>query len=123
MDLLLHLTIPVFLNGLALAVVWGKLTEKVKTHETTINSLTTRLAVSESELSKQRDDFSRLSVALWGIDGQNGLRGHLKELTTKTDELKLEVGNLTSELRDNKLSNRELENKLTQILERIDKGQ
>lgn len=106
-------------NGLGLAVMWGKVNERVTTQSSTSTQLQEDLASLESEVTRLREDNSKLSVALWGIDGQNGLRGNIKELTNKMEGVRTDIQLIRNEMRDFTNSHQRIEDRLKDLMERL----
>lgn len=82
------------ITALGFAVGWGRMSEKIQASETRFSGVDRKLEDISTKLDNVHISSERMSVALWGIDQKNGLRGEVKEvkgmihnMVDKIDEL------------------------------------
>lgn len=86
--------IPVLLNGIALAVSWGKLVQRINHIEKRIDEEKIRSENEARDIQKIQVEAQRLGVALWGIDGQNGLRFQVRDVSTKVEQIQSDINDI-----------------------------
>lgn len=88
----------VLVNGLAVAIMYGRLTERVANLKERMESNQQAMIDVAVKVSTLDTNSQKLSVALWGYDGNNGLRGNLKEVSNKMEHLQRESEATRTEL-------------------------
>lgn len=100
-------------NLFVAAIVWGKMTERLENTVERLHAVESALKTDGVGIAELETENQRLSVALWGYDGKNGLRGNLKDLSAKVDNLQGDVGEVRSDIRN-------IEEKLSQIVKMLE---
>lgn len=117
---LIPIGVTIVINLLGFAVMWGKINEKVQNISKTQDTQSEETHYMEQTITKLKEDNGKLSVALWGIDGQNGLRGNLKDLSQKVESVRTDMQEVRNQLRDSSNRQERIEERLKDIIDRLD---
>lgn len=115
-SLLVPIATPIIVNGLSLAYTWGKLNQRI----TTIEKQNQESMVKQNKEADAMDDIKvdaeRVKVALFGIHGNNGMNGTMKELSNKVEAMQHDITAIKEQLKEMARNQERLSN----ILERIE---
>jgi hypothetical protein len=98
MEFLIPIATVLISNLIGFAVIWGRLNERVRQIESQLKDNMVDDKTMMEHFNTLNLELQKISVALFGIDGKNGLRSNIHDTTVKIDVLRLEIQTMKEQI-------------------------
>jgi hypothetical protein len=88
--------IPIVVNIVTIAIGWGKISQRMQHLEKRFDEERHRNETEARDIQKIQIEAQRLGVALWGIDGNNGLRSQVRDVIGKVEQIQKDISTITA---------------------------
>lgn len=87
----------ILVNLVAIAVAWGKIQSRMDTLEKRFDEERIQNKEESETIKDIQIEAQKLGVALWGIDGNNGLRAQVRGVISKVDDIQKDISQISSD--------------------------
>lgn len=87
--------IPVIINSVALGIAFGKASNRIANLEKRFDEETIRNTKEAESIQEIQMEANKLGVALWGIDGNNGLRSQVRDVIGKVEQIQRDINTIS----------------------------
>jgi hypothetical protein len=88
--------LTVIFNIAAIAFAWGKIQQRLDSLEKRFEEERHRNTQEANDIKHIQMEAQRLGVALWGIDGNNGLRSQVRGVISKVEEIQRDISDISA---------------------------